>query len=184
MYAALSYCSLLGEPQALRKQRSSKHSGETGQATACARARWCEWLQGLSIIIVRCVRMLDFAHAAEYINDISTVQAAGGRLPARWLQQRCTGSRTRDQHGPPTRELLAARYPSPTMQEKVTYLQKREAHMQYPPIKQRLAHWLWQRRKRQQTGRRSTPQRCRHALRPAQRQSHASVTQRVCNREW
>ena len=27
---------------------------------------------------------------------------------------------------------LAARYPSPLMQEKLTYLQKREAHMQYP----------------------------------------------------
>ena len=27
---------------------------------------------------------------------------------------------------------LAARYPNPTIQEKLTYLQKREAHMQYP----------------------------------------------------
>jgi hypothetical protein len=32
------------------------------------------------------VRMLDFAHAAEYVNEIGeAVRAAGGRLPATWL---------------------------------------------------------------------------------------------------
>src|SRR5437588_1624169 len=80
------------------------------------------------------VRILDFAHAAEYINEIGqAVQAAGGRLPARWLE----GVLHRLKHQGPARVLthlacLAARYPSLFLQEKLTSLQKREAHMQYP----------------------------------------------------
>jgi hypothetical protein len=61
------------------------------------------------------------------------VQAAGGRLPARWLD----GVRHRLKHQEPHRVLkhlgwLAARYPSPIIQENLAYVQKREAHMQYP----------------------------------------------------
>jgi hypothetical protein len=80
------------------------------------------------------VRILDFAHAAEYINDMrQAVLSAGGRLPARWFQ----GVLHRLKHQGPARVLrhlawLAARYPSPLMQEKLAYLQKRVAHMQYP----------------------------------------------------
>src|SRR5207302_9692761 len=74
------------------------------------------------------------AHAAEYINEIGqAVQAAGGNLPAKWLE----GVLHRLKHQGPARVLkhlawLAARYPSPTIQEKLSYLQKREAQMQYP----------------------------------------------------
>jgi hypothetical protein len=54
-------------------------------------------------------------------------------LPAGWLG----GVLHRLKHQGPERVLthlawLSARYPSPLMQEKLTYLQKREAHMQYP----------------------------------------------------
>ena len=94
-----------------------------------------EWLQGLvDYHRADAVRILDFAHAAEYINDIGqAVQAAGGRLPAHWLE----GALHRLKHQGPARVLThlawsATRYPSPLMQEKLTYLQKREAHMQYP----------------------------------------------------
>jgi hypothetical protein len=94
-----------------------------------------EWLQGLTDYHrADAVRILDFAHAAEYINDIGqAVQAAGGRLPAHWFQ----GVLHRLKHQGPARVLrhlswLAARYPSPLMQEKLAYLLKREAHMQYP----------------------------------------------------
>ena len=94
-----------------------------------------EWLQGLvDYHRADAVRILDFAHAAEYVNEIGqAVQAAGGRLPANWLE----GVLHRLKHKGPHRVLthlawLAARYPSPTMQEKLAYLQKREAHMQYP----------------------------------------------------
>jgi hypothetical protein len=80
------------------------------------------------------VRILDFAHAAESLNEIGqAVQAAGGHLPARWLE----GMLHRLKHLGPARVLqhlawLAARYPSSLIHEKLAYLQKREAHMQYP----------------------------------------------------
>src|SRR5205823_7291051 len=61
------------------------------------------------------------------------VRAAGGRLPARWLE----GVLHRLKHQGPQRVLkhlarVVARYPSAAAQEKLSYLQKRETHMQYP----------------------------------------------------
>src|SRR6266581_6757491 len=104
-------------------------------AEVCAVQDGAEWLQGLvDYHRADAVRILDFAHAAEYVNEIGqAVQAAGGRLPATWLK----GVLHRLKHQGPQRVLkhlawLAARYPNPTIQEKLTYLQKREAHMQYP----------------------------------------------------
>ena len=101
----------------------------------CAVQDGAEWLQGMvDYHRADAVRILDFAHAAEYINEIGqAVQVAGGRLPATWLK----GVLHRLKHQGPTRVLkhltwLAARYPSSGVQEKLTYLQKREAHMQYP----------------------------------------------------
>ncbi|HEY6410744.1 MAG TPA: ISKra4 family transposase, partial [Ktedonobacteraceae bacterium] len=105
----------------------------------CAVQDGAQWLQGLTDYHrADAVRILDFAHAAEYINDIGqAVRAAGGRLPIRWLE----GVLHRLKHQGPERVLahlswLAARYPSPQMQEQLTYLQKREAHMQYPTYQQ------------------------------------------------
>ncbi len=93
------------------------------------------WLQGLvDYHRADAVRILDFAHAAEYVDEIGqAVRAAGGRLPACWLE----GVLHRLKHQGPRRVLshlswLVARYPSAAVQEKLTYLQKREAHMQYP----------------------------------------------------
>jgi hypothetical protein len=104
-------------------------------AEVCAVQDGAEWLQGLvDYHRADAVRILDFAHAAEYINEIGqAVQAAGGRLPAPWLE----GVLHRLKHQGPQRVLphltwLAAHYPGPTIQEKLAYLQKREAHMQYP----------------------------------------------------
>jgi len=106
------------------------------RATAvCAVQDGAEWLQGLvDYQRADAVRILDFAHAAEYINKIGqAVQDAGGRLPARWLD----GVLHRLKHQGPERVLkhlawLAARYPRSLIQEKRAYLHKREAHMQYP----------------------------------------------------
>jgi hypothetical protein len=98
-----------------------------------------EWLQGLvDYHRADAVRILDFPHAAEYINAIGeAVRAAGGRLPQGWL----TGVLHRLKAEGPARVLkhlawLAAHYPSPLIQEKLAYLQKREAHMQYPSYQQ------------------------------------------------
>jgi len=104
-------------------------------AAVCAVQDGAEWLQGLvDYHRADAVRILDFAHAAEYINEIGqAVQAAGGRLPAKWFE----GVLHRLKHQGPERVLrhlswLAARYPSPVIKEKLAYLHKRETHMQYP----------------------------------------------------
>lgn len=58
------------------------------QATeVCAVQDGAVWLQGLvDYHRADAVRILDFPHAAGYINAIGqAVQAAGGRLPAQWL---------------------------------------------------------------------------------------------------
>jgi hypothetical protein len=106
------------------------------RATAvCAVQDGAEWLQGfVDYHRADTVRILDFAHAAEYIHEIGqAVQAAGGRLPATWFE----GVLHHFRHQGPERVLkhlawLAARYPSPTIQEKLAYLHKREVHMHYP----------------------------------------------------
>ena len=104
-------------------------------AEVCAVQDGAEWLQGLvDYHREDAVRILDFAHAASAVSDIGeAVRATGRRLPATWLE----GVLHRLKHQGPARVLthlawLSARYPSPLAQEKLTYLQKREAHMQYP----------------------------------------------------
>lgn len=101
----------------------------------CAVQDGAQWLQGLvNYHRADAVRILDFAHAAAYVNEIGqAVRAAGGHLPATWLK----GVLHRLKHQGPHRVLthlswLAAHYPSPGIQEKLAYIQKREAHMQYP----------------------------------------------------
>ena len=110
------------------------------QATAvCAVQDGAPWLQGLvDYHRADALRILDFPHAAEYVNAIGqAVQAAGGRLPAGWLE----GVLHRLKQQGPERVLehlafLAAHYPSPAIQEDLAYLQKREAHMYYPRYQQ------------------------------------------------
>jgi hypothetical protein len=104
-------------------------------AEVCAVQDGAEWLQGLvDYHRADAVRILDFAHAASAVSDIGeAVRAAGGRLPAKWLE----GVLHRLKHQGPSRVLthlawLTARYPSEASREKLSYLQKRKAHMQYP----------------------------------------------------
>ena len=104
-------------------------------AEVCTVQDGAEWLQGLvDYHRADAVCLLDFARAAEYVNEIGqAVRAAGGRLAAKCLEVVLH----RLKHQGPHRVLkhlawLVARCPSPAMQEKLSYLQKREAHMQYP----------------------------------------------------
>ncbi len=104
-------------------------------AAVCAVQDGAEWLQGLvDYHRADALRILDFAHAASAISEIGeAVRAAGGRLPTTWLE----GVLHRLKHQGPQRVLkhlarVVARYPSEASQEHLTYLQKREAHMQYP----------------------------------------------------
>jgi hypothetical protein len=104
-------------------------------AQVCAVQDGAEWLQGfVDHHRADAVRILDFAHAAEAVSEIGeAVRAAGGRLPSMWLE----GVLHRLKHQGPARVLkhlacLTGRYPGPEAQEQLTYLQKREGHMQYP----------------------------------------------------
>ena len=133
----LSYCSRLADAASFEHATllQTHRRGLSRAAEVCAVQDGAQWLQGLvDYHRADAVRILDFAHAAEYINDIGqAVQAAEGKVPAGWLE----GVLHRLKHEGPARVLqhlawLAARYPSPTIQEKLAYLQKREAHMQYP----------------------------------------------------
>jgi hypothetical protein len=133
----LSYCSRLCDAANFAEAALVEtHRRGLERATAvCAVQDGAEWLQGL-VDYHRgdAVRILDFAHAAEYINEIGQgVRTAGGRLPTRWLE----GVLHRLKHHGPERVLthlawLTARYPSSLMRENLAYLQKRKAHMQYP----------------------------------------------------
>jgi len=133
----LSYCSRLSDATSFEEATllQTHRRGLERAVEVCAVQDGAQWLQGLvDYHRADAVRILDFAHAAEYVNEIGqAVQAAGGRLPAHWLE----GVLHRLKHQGPERVLrhlawLAARYPSSLMQEKLTYLQKREAHMHYP----------------------------------------------------
>src|SRR6266700_8006730 len=133
----LSYFSRLSDAASFEEAAlvETQRRGLERAAEVCAVQEGAEWLQGLvDYHRADAVRILDFAHAAEYIHEIGqAVQAAGGKLPATWLE----GVLHRLKHQGPHRVLthlswLAARYPSPLIQEKLAYLQKRETHMQYP----------------------------------------------------
>jgi hypothetical protein len=152
------------------------------QATAvCAVQDGAQWRQKLvDYQRADAVRILDFAHAAQDMSEIGqAVPAAGGKLPAWWFE----AVRHRLTHQGPARVLkhlswLAARYPSPTIEEQLASLHKREAHMHYPSYQ--AAGWPiggGACRKCPEGGRGSTAQRGRHALGSAQLQSHADPAQ-------
>src|SRR5438874_5397617 len=93
----LSYCSRLGDAASFEQATllETHRRGLERASKVCAVQDGAEWLQGLvDYHRADAVRILDFAHAAEYINAIGqAVQAAGGRLPAGWRE--CyTGSST------------------------------------------------------------------------------------------
>src|SRR5260370_746750 len=127
----LSYCSRLCDAASFEEATlvETHRRGLERAREVCAVRDGAEWLQGLvDYHRADAVRILDFAHAAEYINEIGqAVRAAGGRLPATWLE----GVLHRLKHQGPERGLthlswLTPRYSSSAAQEKLNYLQKRE----------------------------------------------------------
>lgn len=103
----------------------------------CAIQDGAEWIQGF----VQghrhdALRILDFAHAADYIIKIAEkVREGGGHLPIKWVD----GILHRLKHEGPARVLchlgrLARRFPH--IQEQVNYLQKRGELMDYPTYQQ------------------------------------------------
>lgn len=106
----------------------------------CAVTDGAEWLQGF--IDEHCPtarRILDFAHAAEYVNAMGqAITEAGEALAPKWLEEHLHELK----HEGPEHVLidlrtLQARHPTVgLLSEKLAYLEKREAHMQYPSYQQ------------------------------------------------
>jgi len=131
----LSYCSRLCDAASFAEAAlvETHRRGLERATEVCAVQDGAQWLQGLvDYHRADAVRILDFAHAAEYINEIGqVVRTAGGRLTVTWLE----GVLDRLKHQGPQRVLqplawLAARYPSPSIQENIAYLQTLAAAMQ------------------------------------------------------
>jgi len=84
------------------------------------------------------IRILDFAHAAEYVNEIGeAVRATGRHLPPDWLQ----GVLHRLKHDGPDRVLqhihwLVEHIKDPEAQKKERYLSTRREQMDYPTFQQ------------------------------------------------
>jgi hypothetical protein len=98
------------------------------------------WLQGMvDLHRADAVRILDFAHAAEYVSKIEQLlRSAGAELPAQWLSEQLHQLK---HEGPATvletlRTLHRAHPEVEEVAEKLAYLEKREAHMQYPSYQQ------------------------------------------------
>jgi len=95
-----------------------------------------EWIQGfVDLHRPDAVRILDFAHAAGYLSEIAElVRAADSPLPEAWLAEQLHELK---HHGPAAvlkevTRLLHLHPHVPDLDKKVSYLCKREQHMQYP----------------------------------------------------
>jgi hypothetical protein len=106
----------------------------------CAIQDGAIWLQGfIDLHRPDAERILDFFHAAEYVSAIEEeLRTQGAHLPKNWL----SGVLHRLKHDGPSRvlthlEWLVGKFgASPTMQSNLSYLRKRETHMQYPRYQQ------------------------------------------------
>jgi hypothetical protein len=134
----LSYFSRMLDAQTFTEQASGElvRRGVDQAEHVCAVMDGAEWID--SFVDWQCkdaVRILDFAHAAEYVSQIGQLaQAAGSVLPQDWLEDLLHDLK----HKGPSQVLqqvnqLRERHPEvEEIGKKVTYLQKREGRMQYP----------------------------------------------------
>src|SRR5205823_10917051 len=85
------------------------------------------------------VRILDFPHAAQSVSEIEQLlRGAGAELPAQWLSEQLHQLK---HEGPAAvletlRTLHRAHPGVEKVAEKLAYLEKRQAHMQYPRYQQ------------------------------------------------
>lgn len=138
----LSYFARMTDAATFADQASAevRRRGVERANEVCAIQDGAEWIQGF-VGSHRCdaLRILDFAHAARYVQQIGQgVRAAGGHLPVTWE----TGVLHRLKHDGPARVLdhlswLARRFPQ--VRDDVTYLLKRRDLMDYPTY--RAAGW-------------------------------------------
>jgi hypothetical protein len=152
----------------------------------CAVQDGANWLQAfVDLHRPDALRILDFPHAAEYVSAIGqAAREAGTELPATWLKDQLH----RLKHQGPTALLadlraLRSQYPHvEVIADKLAYLEKREAQMQYPMYQAQgwpigsgmVGEWG----ECQQTGDASSPERAWHALGTSPRQSAVGLAHR------
>ncbi len=134
----LSYFSRLSDAETFGRLATVATEGRgVGQAKeVCAVQDGAEWIQGVvDLHRADALRILAFAHAAGYLREIAElVRAAGTPLPEQWLTQQLHELK----HQGPTavlqevRRLLQLHPHVPDLEQKVSYLCKREPYMQYP----------------------------------------------------
>jgi hypothetical protein len=133
----LSYFSRMLDAASFTEQASAEliRRGIDQIELVCAAMDGAEWIDGfLDWLCPLALRILDFPHAAEYVNEIGKLaQAAGSELPEGWLKAQL---HTLKHDGPVAvlGELRRLRDGHPLIEEmskKLTYLEKREARMQY-----------------------------------------------------
>lgn len=133
----LSYCSRLTDVAGFEQATLLEvHRRGLEQARSVAAvmdgADWLQWF--VDYHRADAVRILDFAHAAEYVHAIGeAMREAGHRLPGQWLD----GALHRLKHDGPERVLLhlarLCQYCSPPqVLSKWQYLFQRHSQMQYP----------------------------------------------------
>lgn len=134
----LSYFSRMLTAQTFTEQASGEllRRGVDRGKQVCAVMDGAEWIDGfLDYQCPDAVRILDFAHAAEYVSDIGQLaQAAGSVLPSDWLAKLLHELK---HQGPQAvlQEVRRLRDSHPDVEDistKLAYLEKREARMQYP----------------------------------------------------
>jgi hypothetical protein len=134
----LSYFSRMQDASTFSEQATAEvlRRGVDQAEQVCAVMDGAEWIDGfVDWQRADALRILDFAHAAEYVSSIGQLaQAAGTALPDNWLQQQLHELK---HVGPGSvlLELRRLRELHPQMEDlgkQLAYLAKREARMQYP----------------------------------------------------
>jgi hypothetical protein len=134
----LSYFSRMLEVETFTQQASGElqRRGVDQASEVCAVMDGAEWIDGfLDWQCKDALRILDFAHAAEYVGTIGQLaQAAGTAFPQDWLAKQLHELK---HQGPEAvlQEVSRLRDEHPDVEEirkKGTYLEKRKARMQYP----------------------------------------------------
>ena len=134
----LSYFSRMLDVETFTEQATGElqRRGVDQPCEVCAVMDGAEWIDGfLDWQCTDALRILDFAHAAEDVSAIGQLaQAAGAAFPHDWLTKQLHELK---HQGPQAvlHEVRRLRDEHPDVEEiskKVTYLEKREARMQYP----------------------------------------------------
>ncbi|HEY1348522.1 MAG TPA: hypothetical protein VGF67_02710 [Ktedonobacteraceae bacterium] len=141
----LSYFSRLANAQTFTEQASGEwlRRGVDQAKQVCAVMDGAEWIDGfLDWQCPNTWRVLDFAHAAEYVNAIGQLaQADGSLLPPHWVSKQLPELK---RQGPCTllaevRRLRERHQSEEDLSKTVASLEKREARRQYPQYQ--ADHW-------------------------------------------